>query len=422
MNRKVFHFLEILGGIIIGASIMVAVYIMLPDHLKAEIPVFHSGPLEADITIQSVKLTKVADSDRYKDYSHYVADVTVKNLGRPMKEASMTLSSGEQRYAVKVSPEQHQFTLGYDDEVVLRGYNVYVDKKHNGEMITFRVDLDNEEDANPENNDFTKGVVDFENEGLKDLYITQVDGGRISLTLPVNLGEDFDYYLLHSRNASAFPDKVYDYREYVLEDDVLSYYTGSFKMSDLEILKRFDTAGIDPLNPSVSFSPDALKDPFSHVFALKAVKKDKTIYAFSNVLVLPVQSKLNRAEFAKLIVEWLGLEVEKGGNSYYTDIDKDEWYADYLQTLLNNGYITLSKNYRPADQITRGEVAQVLVEALDLPFEKEGEGVHFADVPRTHSAYYAVEALYAHGYLKNFGPSFKPNTPATRAFLKFFTN
>lgn len=419
MDKKTFHILEVLGGVVFGALIVISIYTFLPENLKAALPVLHRAPEEADIAVIDVNLRKV-EGVSHPSYSRYTADVTVKNLGRFLSDASLTLSSGGGRKDVSVSTQKQNFTLGYNDEVVLKDYSVFIDKNYNGEMITFQVALDSYEDANLENNVFQKGIVDFENDGLGDVFITGVAGSRIGLTLPVNLGEDFNYYLLHSFRIDSFPGKEFMYREFAFDGNVLSYYTGLSEMGDLEVLRTFDEIAIDPLNPAVSFSSDVYKDMSSHIFVLKAVKKDRTVYSFSNFVVLPAQNFMNKAEFAKILVEELGIQPYTDGNPYFVDLEEDVWFSPYVKTLLNRGIIKPEKTYNPADFVTRAYAAEALVEAFGLKFKLAGGAPHFADIPRENPSFYAVETLYSSGRLSNFGPAFMPNNPASRSFLQFF--
>lgn len=400
-----------------GALVAAFIYVILPENLKAEIPVFHRAPELIDVEIVNVDLQKIAMASQGKNYSQYVANVAVRNNGQSLSDASLTLSSGGNRADANVQEQKQQFYFGYNDTVILQGYNVLVDSKYNGELITFSVSLDNYEDAKKDNNVFTQGVVDFENTGLADVSPTGVNGGRISLNLPVNLGEDFDYYLLHSNMVDAFPNKTFSYHELVSGENVLSYFVGRSEISDMEIVKTFDEIGIDVLNPVVSFSSDVYRDMSPHIFAIKAVKKDKTVYSFSNFVVLPIQSFVNKAEFAKLVTENLQIPLDDSGNAYFVDLKEETWFLPYVKTLLNKGFIKLDKNFGPAEPISRGEVCRVITEALDLPFKVSLGAPHFQDVQKDSPYYYTAETLFSHGYLDGFS-LLMPNAPANRAFLQ----
>lgn len=70
-------------------------------------------------------------------------------------------------------------------------------------------------------------------------------------------------------------------------------------------------------------------------------------------------SSISRAQFVTMIVRL------KGGQLYdyvdsYNDVSKDDWFATYVQTALNDGIITIDENFRPNDNITREEAAKIL--------------------------------------------------------------
>jgi len=346
--------------------------------------------------------------------------VVIKNNGKSLKNVPLLLSSGGKRLDAEISPEKHEFSLGYNDEVVIKDYNVFVDKNLNGEVIDFEVKVEGVEEENLENNVYQKGVVDFENEGLGELGIVKIDGGQITLDPPVNLGAEFDYYLLHSYRVDSFPEKLFGYKEFVPDGKVYSYYSASAEMSDLAVLKGFNELEVDPLSPTVSFSTNVYNDMSPHVFVLKAVKKDKTVYSYSNLIVLPVQTLMNRAEFAKILVEEAGIEVVDEGTDYFKDVEGNEWFSPYVKTLLNKGFLKTSVNLNPAEPISRGEVASVLTEVYDLPFKIKDGVSHFADVAKEHPAYYAVEALYNASLTGSIVDKFLPESQASRAFLLYF--
>jgi hypothetical protein len=419
MNKKTFHILEIGAGIIVGSLISVILFALLPADMKAALPIFHRAPSVADIEIKAVSLEKV-EGATHPYYSRYRADVVIKNNGKSLKNVPLVLSSGGKRLDAEISPETHEFSLGYNDEVVIKDYNVFVDKNLNGEIVDFEVSVEGIVEENLENNVYKKGVVDFENEGLGDLEITNIDGGEVTLDPPMNLGEEFDYYLLHSYRVDSFPDKVFGYKEFLSDGKVFSYYSAPAEMGDLAVLKGFNELEADPLSPVVSFSTNVYEDMSPHVFVLKAVNKDKSVYSYSNLIVLPVQTLMNRAEFAKILVEEAGIELIDDGSDYFKDIEGDEWFSPYVKTLLNKGFLKTSVNLNPAEPISRGEVASVLVEAFDLPFKVKDGASHFADVAKEHPAYYAVEALYNSGFTGSIVDKFLPESQASRAFLLYF--
>ncbi|MFB5166770.1 S-layer homology domain-containing protein [Parageobacillus toebii] len=76
-------------------------------------------------------------------------------------------------------------------------------------------------------------------------------------------------------------------------------------------------------------------------------------------------SNITRQQMAKVIVETFDLEKPADFKSQITDLDKaDDWAREYIQTLEANG-VTVVKEYRPKDNVTRGEFATFIKRAMD---------------------------------------------------------
>ena len=76
---------------------------------------------------------------------------------------------------------------------------------------------------------------------------------------------------------------------------------------------------------------------------------------------------ITRAEFSKILAEAIKLERKTYFPSF-KDVDKNEWYADYLYTILDSGVIPMQMAdagcFYPQRYITREEVAVMLTNAL----------------------------------------------------------
>ena len=107
------------------------------------------------------------------------------------------------------------------------------------------------------------------------------------------------------------------------------------------------------------------------------------------------QRSITRAEFVKIVVEALELEKAEVDGSIFTDVNTDDWFAQYVECGYNNDIVTGDPDgsFRPNDQISRNEIAVVLsrlgdndgVESVELIFddvldipEWARDGVEFA--------------------------------------------
>ena len=129
--------------------------------------------------------------------------------------------------------------------------------------------------------------------------------------------------------------------------------------------------------------------------------------------------EVTRAQAAVFLARAAGLAPAAGSAVGFADVDPVAWYAGYLGALVDAGAVSAGPDgarYRPAEPITRAELAVMLARTLDLP---PGEAPAFADVdPGTETAA-AVSALAAAGVTRgcSAGPPlrFCPDDPVTRA-------
>ena len=129
---------------------------------------------------------------------------------------------------------------------------------------------------------------------------------------------------------------------------------------------------------------------------------------------------ITRAEFTALIVRTLGLELVDYKNEF-GDVKKTDWFADEVQTAMENGIISKDEMFRPNDTMTREEMTKVMVEALkkatgEEDLEKADLG-QFKDAEEISgwAKEYVAEALHT-GLIKGISEEeFSPKTNATRA-------
>lgn len=105
-------------------------------------------------------------------------------------------------------------------------------------------------------------------------------------------------------------------------------------------------------------------------------------------------AQITRAEVAKMIVKALNISTNKVVNPKYKDVKTTDWYYPYIAVLSNmnilNGYD--GKIAKPNNPITRGEMAKLLVVAFELKASSTSNP--FTDVPKNHFSYQFISALY----------------------------
>lgn len=125
-------------------------------------------------------------------------------------------------------------------------------------------------------------------------------------------------------------------------------------------------------------------------------------------------ASITRAEACKLIASLL-TESSGGSDVLFSDVSADAWYAEAVEEM--TGYSLISGysdgTFRPSAKITRAEFVTILSR---IPHDDKGTEDSFADVPKTHWAYGAVQTALAQGWVTG-DPSgnFRPDDSITRA-------
>lgn len=141
-------------------------------------------------------------------------------------------------------------------------------------------------------------------------------------------------------------------------------------------------------------------------------------YAEANgtVTVKP-QNPITRAEFVKILVESLHLESNANAKSF-SDVRQGEWYYQYVRAASSLGLVNgvSDTEFAPAKEITRGEIAALIVRAFEKTVPFEGTPKEFSDVNNYWGKSY-VEAASQAGIVNGdvSGTTFRPNDLSTRA-------
>jgi len=85
---------------------------------------------------------------------------------------------------------------------------------------------------------------------------------------------------------------------------------------------------------------------------------------------------------------------------YFDDVPDDEWYASYVNDLVDMGVVDGSKDYyRPGDNLNRAEAVKLLVEAFDLQGMTD---IDFSDVDLGDWYYDHLETAVANGLVQGY--------------------
>lgn len=182
-------------------------------------------------------------------------------------------------------------------------------------------------------------------------------------------------------------------------------------LSSQEVLQRFkDVSEIS----SISWA----KDNIAELARLQIVNGTPEGYFYPNRL-------MTRAEFAKVVVLTLGLDMVQQQSPTFVDIKKTDWFYDYVETAaaygLINGVIEDGERFfKPNNPITRAEISSILSKALTNVL---GKAIHvasleypFSDVGSSHWAKDHILRLYQQQIIRGKSENtFAPEDHATRA-------
>lgn len=125
---------------------------------------------------------------------------------------------------------------------------------------------------------------------------------------------------------------------------------------------------------------------------------------------------ISRAAFVTALVRLFGWESVTPENATFADVAPGQWYYSAVETAAANGAVPVaSKNFRPEDELGRGEMAAMLMRALgytSLAGTVSSDGCPFSDVTANKGF---ITIAYHMGIISGMGDGiFAPNASATR--------
>lgn len=125
------------------------------------------------------------------------------------------------------------------------------------------------------------------------------------------------------------------------------------------ILEAFGYPLIDKKTPSFKDSqPSDWHYPY-----IETAKYQGMIKGYKSRMVKPGQTII-KAEGLKILLEAAKLNISTNTSTPFLDVPQSEWYAPYVTTALENGLNLGTSRFEPAHELTRGEVADLIVQVL----------------------------------------------------------
>lgn len=170
---------------------------------------------------------------------------------------------------------------------------------------------------------------------------------------------------------------------------------------------------------STKVLPDFKDVPKSHSAykEIMAMRDKKIINGYPDNTFRPAQS-ISRVHTASLFVRSMDLKPVRAGKEF-KDVPKSSPYYNDVQTVYRAGIFDGNTNgmFGINDNLTRGQMAKVLVNAFELKIEK---GYIFSDVGADNWAKDYISTLYVHGITVGSNGLYKPNDPVSRAHYAAF--
>jgi hypothetical protein len=131
-----------------------------------------------------------------------------------------------------------------------------------------------------------------------------------------------------------------------------------------------------------------------------------------------------RGQLVKVVVLGFGFPLENPPTPSFSDVPRNHPFYTHIETAVAHGLIGgyADGTFRPDVNVTRGQIAKIVVQATGYPLKNPATPT-FIDTPPDHTFYQHIETASAHGIIGGYvGPTFRPDTPATRGQIAKMTN
>ena len=383
-----------------------------------------------DLGIEYMYLKKTANPTAEFPYYKYSTNIVVRNYGEFLENGSVVISAGEGQKTAFVRNNLEGLTIDKGQTFIFDDYEVLMDARYNYGQFEFKIDLKDQKEGDDDNN---QHVVSVYEEPVKIESLSLED--RVSEEAVLNYGfmkgyeealEEIDLEVCIAENFEFAPEVTLKYAEVDLGDDVYSYYKVKAE-PELFLDEEFecqDAEAGDGIG-GVDSMLESLDEDDEYTVFLRAADQDsdkpENFFAVSNLIHMPVQNFMIKAEFTKLFMDYAGIDVSAEGQSYFDDVDEDAWYLPYVKTMFNYGLLhdPMDFTFGPEEVVYRAEVLEPLLNYFDIDLVVDEGAPHFYDVPRDSEDFFFAEALYSSGKMKALGIYLHPEKRMSRQFLNY---
>ncbi|NOV04323.1 DUF4430 domain-containing protein [Paenibacillus sp. LMG 31457] len=196
---------------------------------------------------------------------------------------------------------------------------------------------------------------------------------------------------------------------YVKDNDLIiktNHFTNfvSYSVSQLETVKPFDLKNLYADTHSISN------------WAIEAITEasQKKFIDGSDGKFNP-QATITRAEFTKILVGVLGIDVKTSSIINFTDVSQKDWFYPYVNAAYKAGFITGFSNdqFHPDEKLTREQMAVIIVKALGIQAGGQAPTIEDLDLV-SDWAKVDVQTIMARQLMSGWDNRFQPSDEVTR--------
>jgi hypothetical protein len=114
-------------------------------------------------------------------------------------------------------------------------------------------------------------------------------------------------------------------------------------------------------------------------------------------------NQVTRGQVAKMMVLAFHLPLMVGDGQRFSDVPADEVFASYIETAYTHNLVSgyADGTFRPANNVTRGQLAKIIVEAAGIKLANPA-APGYSDVPIDSTFYRYIETARANGMMSGY--------------------
>ncbi len=230
---------------------------------------------------------------------------------------------------------------------------------------------------NEEQNSFTEDFTYFQRTALGAEWIVYKTDENLTVSTYFWDGEaisHFNFYVSDDgENFRAVKPKIKIHEKesgkwYIIDYTVKQYGTHFVKI-------EFANLSGNSWNPAIRSVKCGIETAKADLFDVIGTKYENDVKLLKTLGVLSgfedksyrPDEPVSRAEFAAAAVKLTGnaeFAVSLKGYTYFTDVNKDEWYAPYVNYLVEASVVSQDKNFCPEDNTTYAQAIKTVVKIL----------------------------------------------------------